>query len=132
MATGRITFDLTELEGELSEETRQILEDIGNDLVNNLKVEAPVGATGDLRRSFQIFRRGPNTVVLGSRLSYAKDVNDGRGPHKPDFDKLKVWARRKLGDESAAGGVYQKIRREGTEPNPYIDRAVDATLENYR
>jgi len=132
MATGRITFDLTELEADLSEETRRILEDIGNDLVNNLKVEAPVGATADLRRSFQIFRRDANTVVLGSRLDYAAAVNYGRGPHTPDFDKLQVWARRKLGDEEAAGPIYQKSRREGTEPNPYIDRAVNATLDAYR
>jgi hypothetical protein len=132
MASGRITFDLDELEAELTEETRAILVEVGNELVNNLKVEAPVGATGDLRRSFQIFRRGQNEVVLGSRLDYAKAVNDGRGPHTPDFEAIQVWARRKLGDESAAWPVFNKIRAEGTEPNPYIDRAVDATLDSFR
>jgi hypothetical protein len=132
MASGRITFDLDELEAELTEETRAILVEVGNELVNNLKVEAPVGATGDLRRSFQIFRRGQNEVVLGSRLDYAKAVNDGRGPHTPDFEAIQVWARRKLGSEAAAGPVWRHIAREGTEPNPYIDRAVDATLDSFR
>ena len=132
MTSGRITFDLDELEAELTEETRAILVEVGNELVNNLKVEAPVGATGDLRRSFQIFRRGPNEVVLGSRLDYAKAVNDGRGPHTPDFEAIQTWARRKLDDESAAWPVFNKIREEGTEPNPYIDRAVDATLDSFR
>lgn len=132
MASGRITFDLDELEAELTEETRAILVEVGNELVNNLKVEAPVGATGDLRRSFQIFRRGQNEVILGSRLDYAKAVNDGRGPHTPDFEAIQVWARRKLGDESAAWPVFKSIQENGTRPNPYIDRAVDATLDSFR
>jgi len=132
MATGRITFDLSDVEAELSAETASILEDIANDLVNNLKIEAPVGATGDLRRSFQIFRRNPTTIVLGSRIDYAAAVNYGRGPHEPDFEAIQTWARRKLGDESAAGAVYNKIRAEGTKPNPYIDRAIDETLDGYR
>lgn len=132
MASGRITFDLDELEAELTEETRAILVEVGNELVNNLKVEAPVGATGDLRRSFQIFRRGPNEVVLGSRLDYAKAVNDGRGPHTPNFEAIQTWARRKLDYEPAAGAVFQSIQENGTRPNPYIDRAVDATLDSFR
>jgi hypothetical protein len=37
-----------------------------------------------------------------------------------------------LGDESAAGPVWRKIAREGTEPNDYLGRAIDNTLEQYQ
>jgi hypothetical protein len=128
----RIVFNLDELEGELSAEVRQLLVEISNSLVNNLKRESPVGATGDLRRSWQLFRTSDDEVVLGSRINYAQAVNDGSEPHEPNFGDIQVWARRVIGDESAAGPVFRKIKREGTEPNPYIDRAFEATLREFR
>jgi len=127
----RLVFDLDELEGELGDETARILEDVANTLVNELKREAPVGATADLQRSFQIFRRRDGEIVLGSRLGYAEDVQQGRGPHLADFEQLQVWARRKLGDESLAGPVWRKIAAEGTNANPYVDRAMDNTLAKF-
>lgn len=127
----RLVFDLDELEQDLDAETARILEEIANTLINELKKEAPVGATGDLQRSFQIWRRSPSEIVLGSRIDYALDVQQGRGPHEPDFEQIQVWARRKLGDESAAGAVYQKIKREGTDANPYLDRAMENTLSKF-
>jgi len=127
----RLVFDLDELEGELGDETARILEDVANTLVNELKREAPVGATADLQRSFQIFRRGDGEIVLGSRLGYAEFVQTGTPPHTPPFEPIAIWARRKLGDESAAGAVWQKIRQEGTNANPYVDRAMDNTLAKF-
>ena len=127
-----IKLDLNELERELGSEAADFMLELSNELVNQFKQNVNTGATGDLQRSFQIFRRNPTTVVLGSRLDYAAAVNYGRGPHEPDFEAIQTWARRKLGDESAAGAVYNKIRAEGTKPNPYIDRAIDETLDGYR
>jgi len=127
----RLVFDLDELEGELGDETARILEDVANTLVNELKREAPVGATADLRRSFQIFRRGDGEIVLGSRLGYAEAVQQGRGPHTPNFEHLQIWARRKLGDESLAGPVFRSIQKRGTRPNRYVDRAMDNTLAKF-
>jgi len=128
----RIVFDLNELEDGLTAEVRQLLIEISNTLVNNLKTESPAGATGDLRRSWQIFTTADDEVVLGSRIGYAQAVNDGTEPHLADFDQIQVWARRKLGSEAAAGPVWRHIAREGTEPNPYIDRAFEATLREFR
>jgi hypothetical protein len=129
---GRIVIDLDELERELGAETRDILLDLSNDIVNELKRNAPMGATGDLRRSYQIYFRGESEVVLGSDIHYADDVDTGTGPHIADFDAIQKWARRKLGDESAAGPVWRKIAQEGTDPNPYIDESIEAAIDNLR
>jgi hypothetical protein len=124
-----IRLDLNELETELDAAVGEVLLEVANELVNQLQQEAPVGATGDLRRSFQLFVTEDDVVWLGTRINYAEDVWKGTGPHTPDFEDIKVWARRKLGDESAAGPVYKKIQREGTEPNDYVGRAMDNTME---
>ena len=127
----RVVFDLDELERELDAETADIVLELANDIVNEMKVEAPTGATGDLRRSIQLFRTSDREVLLGTRLGYAAYVNDGTRPHTPPFEPIQVWARRVLGDESAAGAVFRKIQQEGTDPNPYTDRAIDNAVRNF-
>ena len=127
----RLVFDLDELEGELDAEIARILEEISNTLINELKKEAPTGATADLQRSFQIFRRSSVEIVLGSRLAYAEFVQTGTRPHTPPFEPIQIWARRKLNDESAAWPVWQKIRQEGTDANRYVDRAFENTLRKF-
>jgi len=124
-----VRLDLAELEQELDKAASEIMLEIANVLVNNLKREAPVGATGTLQSSFQIFRTEDGVVWLGTRVPYARGVWKGTPPHTPDFDAIQVWARRVIGDESAAGAVFSKIQAEGTEPNDYVGRAVDNTLE---
>jgi len=127
----RLVFDLDELEDELDAETQDILLEISNEFVNQLQIEAPTGATGDLQRSFQIFFQRNNEIVLGSRLGYADDVRTGTPPHTPDWEQIQIWARRKLGDESAAGAVFRSIQQRGTEPNDYVSRAMDNTLDRF-
>jgi len=127
----RVVFDLNELERELDKETREIVLELANQLVNELKVEAPMGATGDLRRSIQIFKRDDDSVLLGTRIGYADDVVSGTDPHLADFDAIQVWARRVLGDESAAGPVWRHIAQEGTEPNDFVSRAIDNAVRDF-
>lgn len=124
-----LRFDLRDAESELGKATMEIAEEVAVELSNQLRIEAPVGATGRLQESFQLFRTEAGVVYLGTRVPYAKGVWKGKPPHEPDFDALKVWARRVLGDESAAGPVYTKIKEEGTEPNDFVGRAVDNTLD---
>jgi len=128
----RIVINLDELEKELGKETRDILLDLSSDIINELKRNAPTGATGDLQRSYQIFYRSDSEIVLGSNISYASFVDTGTAPHTPPFAPIQKWARRVLNDESAAGAVWQKIRQEGTDPNPYIDESIDAAIDNLR
>lgn len=124
-----VRLDLQQLEDELGQAAQQIALEFGSELVNQLQIESPVGATGRLQESWQIFRTGDGVVWLGTRVPYAKGVWKGRPPHKPDFEDIKVWARRKLGDESAAGPVFRSIQENGTEPNPFVDRAVENTVD---
>lgn len=124
-----LRFDLRDAEAELGEAAMHIAEEVAVELANQLRVEAPVGATGRLQESFQLFRTEDGVVYVGTRVPYAKGVWKGKPPHEPDFDDLKVWARRKLNDESAAGPVFRKIKEEGTEPNDYVGRAIGNTLQ---
>lgn len=124
-----VRLDLNELERELGEAASQVALEVASELVNNLKIEAPTGATGSLQESFQIFRTGDGVVWLGTRVPYARGVWKGKPPHTPEFDAIEVWARRKLGDESAAGPVWRKIAREGTEANPFVERAIENTVQ---
>ncbi len=124
-----VKFDMRQMEEELGSAANDVLIEVANELVNQLKEEAPMGATGDLRRSFQIFRTGDGVVYLGTRIHYARDVWKGTEPHYADFDQIQVWARRKLNDESAAGPVWRKIAEEGTEGNDFVGRAVENTLD---
>lgn len=124
-----VRLDMDELERELGSEVQGFIEDLANEIINYLKQEAPMGATGDLRRSMQIFRTGNGTVWLGTRIHYAADVWKGTPPHRADFDAIKVWSRRKLGDESLAGPIWRHIAQEGTDPNDYVGRSVDQAIE---
>ncbi len=121
----RIVLDLRELERELGDEVQQFLLDLANELINELKANAPVGATGDLRRSIQVFSTRDGRVVLGTRLNYAGFVVTGTRPHTPPFEPIRVWARRVLGDESAAGAVWHSIRENGTEGNDFATPSIE-------
>lgn len=124
-----LRFDLQELEGEMNDAVAEIIQELAVELSNQLQIESPVGATGRLQDSWFIAKREDDVIVLGSRVDYALDVWKGRGPHLADFDAIQVWARRKLGDESAAGPVWRHIAREGTEPNEYVERAIENTVD---
>jgi hypothetical protein len=124
-----VKLDLQELEKELGSEVQQFILELSNEIVNQMKQEAPVGATGDLQRSIQIFRTGDGQILLGTRLSYAMDVWQGQPPHTPDFEAIEVWARRKLGDEDLAGPVFRSIQKSGTEPNDFVGRSIDNAIQ---
>jgi len=132
----QIETDLSEFDEAAQEAVHKYLRDIGVELANQLQQEAPVGATGDLQQSFQlpqaILDEGTSRIIVGSRLPYAKPVQTGTGPHIADFEALQVWARRKLGNEAAAGPVWMSIAKHGTEANPYMERAIENTIQRFR
>ena len=102
--------------------TMKLVEDIAIDFSNELKQEAPVDR-GRLRQSIQITKVRDGFKVFPS-VDYAAFVQHGTDPHKPPIEPLKVWARRKLGQESAAYAVREKIAKKGTDANPFITRAI--------
>lgn len=127
-----IEIEPDEADEALNQEIFEYLQKVAVELSNQLRVEAPVGATGDLQSSFQILDYGEQYLFVGSKLHYADDVQFGTGPHEPNFEKLQIWARRKLGNEAAAGPVFTKIKEEGTEANQYVDRAVANTKQHFQ
>lgn len=70
------------------------------------------------------------SVVWGYNAEYARPVEEGSRPHwiplRAVRNSLMKWARRVLGDESAAWPVRQKIAEEGTDAQPYVQPGVDA------
>ena len=127
-----IRLDLNELERELGSEAADFMLELSNELINQFKQNVNTGATGDLQRSFQIFRRGDGVIYLGSNLPYALWHDTGTDPIQnppPPFAPFQTWARRVLGDQSAAGAVWNKIRQEGVDAHPYLQRSMDAAIE---
>lgn len=87
-------------------------------LQNAIKRRVPVDR-GALRASIQISER-ERSVIVGTNLVYAEAIEFGTPPFYPPIAPLKIWSRRKLGDESAAYAVQQKIAKEGITPQPYF------------
>lgn len=75
------------------------------------------------------------TVWWGYLADYARYVEEGTAPHwipLRAMDSLRRWARRVLGDESAAWAVRHSIAEEGTDPQPYVEPGVKAMRDWFR
>ncbi len=69
---------------------------------------------------------GKLMAQVGSTLPYAKTVEFGRASGWfPNFDALKVWARRRLGDERLAFVVGRAIKKRGFRAQPYLNPALE-------
>lgn len=125
-------IDVSEIDESIQEEIKDYLIRVASDLVNNAKEEAPV-SSGRLRQSIQIQEQGENEILVGTNLEYAPYIEFGTEPHYPPIEPLKKWVRRKLNvEEDVAYAVQQKIGQEGTEPNPFMDRAIERTRDRFR
>ena len=100
-----------------------------------VKDRTPVGATGLLRNSIQSEVHGARTTqvrgVVASPLAYAIPVERGSRPHWAPIAPLKLWARRKLGDERAAYAVRWAIARRGTKGHHMFQRAYEALQQPF-
>lgn len=112
--------------GEIEEAVKRALWGIANDFVNELVLTVPVD-TGALKLS--IHAEIKEGVIFIKMLNYGIDIEFGTNPHYVDPEELKDWAKRKLGDESAAYGVSQGILRKGTRPQPFVRTAVNTKLK---
>lgn len=73
-----------------------------------------------------------HTLVWGYLAEYARYVEEGTAPHHPPVEPLRGWARRVLGDESAAHAVQQSIAQEGTPAQPYVEPGFEAMVRQLR
>lgn len=92
------------------------------------KIKAPV-FRGALRVSIVQAVRQEGAKLLGevgSALPYAQVIEFGRkAGWFPNVDNLKVWARRRLGDERLAFVVGRAIKKRGFQAQPYLEPALE-------
>lgn len=63
-------------------------------------------------------------IVWAYDAPHTLPVEYGAVPHWVPIEPLLGWARRVLGDESAAYAVQQKIAEHGTDPQPFVRPGV--------
>ncbi|MBU0975093.1 hypothetical protein KKD03_05340 [Patescibacteria group bacterium] len=116
---------------EILEKLKKVLFRAMIDMQKIAKQKCPVD-TGRLRNSIKLFPSSPGAVkyILAATVEYAGDVEFGTAPHFVSSKELRDWAKRKLGDESAAGAVAEKIRRAGTNAQPFMRPALMQVKEN--
>jgi len=122
-----VKVDLEDVEQPLREKLDNVLLEVSNKLINNIKEEIPKN-TGRGSQSFQILSHKENGYILGTPLGYPSVLQfaDRIDPWYPPIEPLKRWVRLKLGaDESVAYAVQKKIGKEGIEPNKFMDRAIE-------
>lgn len=98
--------------------------------------EVPVGATAGLKHSgFEPQEAPDGSIQWGYTAEYTLPVVDGSAPHwipLSAMPSLKRWARRVLGDESAAWAVRRKIAAEGTPAQDFITPAIETMRARLR
>lgn len=72
------------------------------------------------------------TVDVKASTEYAEAVEFGAAPHWAPIGPLLAWARKKLGDESAAYAVQHKIAEQGTPAQPYMTPAREEHAAKHR
>lgn len=107
------------------------IREVATEFSNELKIEAPV-YRGTLRQSIQVLNAGLGGYTVAIQVPYALPVQQGTEAHTPELEPLLKWAERKLGSRQAGYGVFHKIKREGTDANPYVTRALKNLEEKYR
>jgi hypothetical protein len=100
----------------------QTLSKIANELRNELVQQIDRNGTtfkGHLKNSVQVGFKGNKLII--KTIGYGRDIEYGKVPGTyVNPEELKEWCRLKLGDESLAGAIAQKIYEEGTDPQPFI------------
>lgn len=117
------------------ESVSQLLERLGLKLTRYIKEELTRNGTvssGVLRDSYTSNVEGSERVIVGSPLEYAKHVEWGTGPRNsvPPYSAIEPWVKRELKPspeelESVTWSVMNKIKKEGTSPQPHVRPAVD-------
>jgi len=73
-----------------------------------------------------------NTHTITYDAPYASDIEYGSEPHVVDLNKLKRWARQRLGNESLAVPIQRSIAKNGTPAQPFLRPALEKAINEYR
>jgi len=122
-----------ELPAALTNQLESAAEDIGVRIAGAARENAPVDR-GRLRASITHVVEGVGSTLLqirvGSNVDQAAPQEFGTDPgHFPPISALRGWARRVLGDESAAYPIARSIAETGLDAQPFLGPAFEEHLE---
>ena len=117
----------------LNDHLEDAAEDIGVRIASAARENAPVDR-GRLRSSIShVVENVGETLMqirVGSNVDQAAPQEFGTDPgHFPPISALRGWARRVLGDESAAYPVARSIAETGLDAQPFLGPAFRENLE---
>lgn len=128
----KITFNDTlvrEMLARAPEATRQtvrrVLERSGIEVMAEMRRQAPVAVTGDLRRTAHYRFEGNGKVIVEPTAAYAEWVEKGTKPHWVSVKAgtpLYRWAMQKGISPYA---VQRSIAKKGTKAHPFIQPTYD-------
>ena len=123
---------LDALPGALNDSLRGAARDIGQRIRGDAAEEAPVD-TGQLASSIEAAVETVGETIIEIRVgtnregAAAQELGTDPG-HFPPPSALRDWARRVLGDESAAYPVAKSISETGLEEQPYLRPAFEENI----
>lgn len=108
------------------------------EIADEARRTAPIGATGDLRNSIRVLPGANGEVTIKVEAPHAVYVSEGTGPQAnspkpPYYPRLRrrgliLWSNSKnLNAHAVAKGISQ----HGTPPNPFFEEAVQKILGRY-
>lgn len=116
----------------LESELADAAADIGQRIRGAAAEDAPVD-TGQLSSSIEAVVESVSTTIVEIRVGTNRDgaaaQEFGTDPFFPPPSELRDWARRVLGDESAAYPVARSISETGIDEQPYLRPAFEENLD---
>jgi hypothetical protein len=117
-----------------------ILRDIADFILSKAEeniIEMGISDRGFLLGSGEV---SENPVESGFTAEYADAINSGTKPHsisEEGQNQIRAWVERKLSVpknevEKVTQSIIWSIRKKGTKPKPFFDKAIFDTLKNYR
>lgn len=88
-------------------------------VINSIK-DKDLRVSGRLLQSVRSYWKNPFIRVVEVGAKYATVLEFGGRPRTVPIRDLKLWARRKFGNENIAYPVQRAIKRRGTKPKYYI------------
>lgn len=102
-------------------------------------IEMGISDRGDLLASGETRQEG-NDRILAYTTPYSAAVNNGSVGHpinEEGVNQIRAWVSRKLGIpdkdlEKVTNAIVWNIRKNGTDPKPFLDNAVETAKVNYK
>lgn len=124
-----MTLEIIIISENVSEElVREVAEFIDAKAIENLNKNGTID-TGNIARSRNLDFLGKEARIEFT-APHADFIEYGTLPHTPPIEPIRSWAKRKLGVsenevDNVAWGIVNKIKKEGTEAQPFIRPAID-------